>query len=499
MDTDNRDIMIPDVDNEDDQKVDNIYEEASQVTEELYEQPQTENYTGAYEEPQDETYAKAYEQPQTETYGAYEEPQVQTYEETYEQSMRNSYVEDTDHANDEKKGRKKGHFFKKTVAAACIAAVFGCSAGAGFGFINSRLSDGENESDKKQDTAVNYSIPATVVASNSASVVSDVADVVDSVMPSVVSISCTTKVNYSTWPGYYTVQEVPSSGSGIIIGENDSELLIVTNNHVVEDSTSVSVSFIDEEVCEATVKGTDASVDIAVVSVDKSKLKKETAEKIKLATIGDSEKLRVGETAIAIGNAMGYGQSVTLGCVSALNREVTIENVTYTAIQTDAAINPGNSGGALVNAKGELIGINSAKLASTQVEGIGYAIPISKVMPIIQALMNKEYVPESERGYLGITGKTVTEQIRQMYDAPYGVIISVVEDTPVDKAGLVDYDIITKIDGVEMRTVEELIDYIGSKKTGDEVEITYQRLINGRFKEDKVNVVLDKRPDDLNQ
>ncbi len=421
------------------------------------------------------------------------------YSYTPQYEMNVSAQEEDEEVEDETQEKKKGHFFRKLAAVACLAAVCGCCGGLGFSLVHNYLTDKQPESEKKEETAANYSIPATVVSSNSSIVVSDVADVVDVVMPSVVSISCKTKMNYSTWPGYYTVQEVPSSGSGIIIGENDDELLIVTNNHVVEDATEVSVSFIDDEVCEATVKGTDASVDIAVVSVDKDKIKKETAEKIKLAAIGDSDKLRVGETAIAIGNAMGYGQSVTLGCVSALNREVTIENVTYTAIQTDAAINPGNSGGALVNAKGELIGINSAKLASTQVEGIGYAIPISKVMPIIEALMKKEFVPESEKGYLGITGKTVTEQIRQMYDAPYGVIISVVEGTPVDKAGLVDYDIITKIDGIEMKTIEELIDYIGSKKKGDEVEITYERIVRGRFEEDTVKVVLDKRPADFDE
>ena len=293
--------------------------------------------------------------------------------------------------------------------------------------------------------------------------------------------------------------EVPSSGSGIIVGENDTELLIVTNNHVVEATTSLKVSFIDDEVVDASVKGTDADTDLAVISIPLDTIPDATREKIKIATLGDSDKLKVGQGVIAIGNALGYGQSVTVGYISAVNREVRVsENSTRVLLQTDAAINPGNSGGALVNMNGEVIGINAAKYSSTDVEGIGYAIPISSAQEIMGQLMTRktgQLVEESKRGYLGIQGTTVGEEAAKTFDMPKGVYVyKLLEDGAAAQTDLREKDIITKVDGQSVHNMTELQELLAYYAAGDEVELTVQTQEDGKYVERKVVVTLKPLP-----
>ena len=307
---------------------------------------------------------------------------------------------------------------------------------------------------------------------------SDVAVVVENVMPSVVSITNLTvqEVQSFFFGGQTYTQEYENSGSGIIIGQNEDELLIVSNNHVVAESTTLTVTFVDGESVEAQIKGTDAGIDLAVIAVPMKDIKASTQESIKVATIGDSDALHVGEQTIAIGNALGYGQSVTSGIVSALDRS--IDGFDTTLIQTDAAINPGNSGGALLNAKGEVIGINTVKMNADAVEGMGYAIPITDVREVMDELMNRETrtkVPENMRGALGISGANVDETISQLYNMPVGVCISeVFEDTGADKAGLPIGGIITALDGVKVNSLEDLQELLMYYRVGEKVSLTVQ-------------------------
>ena len=294
-------------------------------------------------------------------------------------------------------------------------------------------------------------------------------------------------------------QEVPSesAGSGIIIGQNDSELLVVTNNHVVENSETLTVTFCNDESVEAAVKGTDSARDLAVVAVPLDSIPDDTMKQIKTAVIGDSDSLKVGEPAIAIGNALGYGQSVTTGIISA--KERTIDGYDGDYIQTDAAINPGNSGGALLNINGELIGINSAKISDSTVEGMGFAIPISDVSDIIENLMNKETrtkVDEDEQGYLGIKGYDVNETGAQMYNMPTGVYIAeVTEGGAAEKAGLSKGTIITAFDGSSVSSMDSLKGQMAYYKAGETVTITVQvPENNGEYTESKVEVTLTKAP-----
>lgn len=327
-------------------------------------------------------------------------------------------------------------------------------------------------------------------------VVTDVTDVVDTVMPSVVSIFGTYAVTENFW-GYAIKQEETGSGSGIIVGENDEELLLVTNNHVVADSTSLSVQFIDESTYDAVVKGTDADADLAVIAIKLSDLSAATKSAIRIATLGDSDTLKVGEPAIAIGNALGYGQSVTTGVISALNRDYAVDENgnTQALIQTDAAINPGNSGGALLNVNGEVIGINSNKIAGTKVEGMGYAIPISTAKPIIAELMNKQTrtpVEQNKRGYLGISGLNVDSRVQDMYGIPVGVYISrVYEGTAAQKAGLKKGDIIISCDGETVETMEGLSTLLDSMEAGTSVQIGVMVSVDGGYQERILEVTLD--------
>ena len=314
-------------------------------------------------------------------------------------------------------------------------------------------------------------------------------------MPSVVSITNTSVITQSFW-GQQFQSENQSSGSGIIVGENDSELLVVTNNHVIADSTELKVQFIDGSVADAKVKGTDANMDLAVIAVALDSLSNETISNISIAVLGDSESLKVGEPAIAIGNALGYGQSVTTGVISALNRQIAMSedgSTSGTLIQTDAAINPGNSGGALLNVRGEVVGINSNKIGGSTIEGMGYAIPISNAKPIIEELMNRETkdkVDVAKKGYLGISGLNVTQDVSSMYGMPVGVYIAQVYNGGAANAGMQKGDIITAFDGSSVSTMEDLQGYLEYYEVGETVVVTIQRPEGGEYVEHKLLVTL---------
>lgn len=329
-------------------------------------------------------------------------------------------------------------------------------------------------------------------------VATDVTQVVEDVMPSVVTI--VNNYTYTTnFFGRVYTQDGEASGSGIIIGENDEELLIATNNHVVDSADSLEVTFIDDSTAKAFVKGTDEDMDLAVVAVELNDLDEKTRKSIVIATLGDSDKLKVGEPAIAIGNALGYGQSVTTGVISALNRNIDVEDGSEAEglIQTDAAINPGNSGGALLNMEGKVVGINSNKIGGSIVEGMGYAIPISKALPILDELKVKKTKVEQaqgERGYLGISGRGVSEELSEVYGFPVGVYVyEVYEGTGADFAGLKKGDIITKFDGSSVDSMESLHDLLDYYEAGEKVEITYMRADeSGTYAENKTDLVLCK-------
>ncbi len=333
----------------------------------------------------------------------------------------------------------------------------------------------------------------------------DVSQVVEEAMPAVVAVASTAV--YQTpdfgfgwfFGGGSQSYEVPSSGSGIIIGENDTELLIVTNNHVVQDTVSLKVTFVDDTAVDAAVKGTDPDTDLAVISVPLDQIPQETKEKIAVARLGDSDGLKVGQGVIAIGNALGYGQSVTVGYVSALNREIkTSDGNTRVLLQTDAAINPGNSGGALLNMKGEVIGINAAKYSSTEVEGIGYAIPVSGVQDILDELMNRKTrseVAEEKRGYLGIQGTTVDEDAATAFGMPKGVYVyKILKDGAAADSQLREKDIITKLDGMTVKSMQELQKFLKGYETGETIELLVQRQEDGQYKEIQIPVTLTGLP-----
>ena len=340
-------------------------------------------------------------------------------------------------------------------------------------------------------------VPAanTSTTSGNGIVIEDVSAIVDATLPSVVSITNTQVYQSNSWFGQSQTYEVPSSGSGIIVGQNDSELLIVTNNHVVSDSEGLTVTFADESTADAAIKGTDSEADLAVIAVPLDKISADTKSKIKAATLGDSDALKMGQGVIAIGNALGLGQSVTVGHVSALNREIQVDDMTKTVIQTDAAINPGNSGGALLNSKGEVIGINEAKYADTSVEGVGYAIPISKAKDIIDDLMTrttKIAVSESEQGYLGIQLQNIDESMAKMYGMPQGVYVyKIMEDSAAAGSDLHEKDIITKLDGEKISNYADLAKLLTYYNT---VTLTVQSLVDGSYQEREVQVTLKERP-----
>ena len=333
----------------------------------------------------------------------------------------------------------------------------------------------------------------------------DVSQVVEEAMPAVVAVASTAVYQMPDFGfgwffgGGSQSYEVPSSGSGIIIGENDTELLIVTNNHVVQDTVSLKITFVDDTAVDAVIKGTDTDTDLAVISVPLDKIPQETKEKIAVARLGDSDGLKVGQGVIAIGNALGYGQSVTVGYVSALNREIkTSDGNTRVLLQTDAAINPGNSGGALLNMKGEVIGINAAKYSSTEVEGIGYAIPVSGVQDILDELMNRKTrseVAEEKRGYLGIQGTTVDEDAAAAFGMPKGVYVyKILKDGASADSQLREKDIITKLDGMTVKSMQELQKFLKGYEAGETIELLVQRQEDGQYKEIQIPVTLTGLP-----
>lgn len=441
-----------------------------------------------------------------------------------------------------KQKKQSGGFGKKVLAGLCCGLVFGVFAGIGFlavdtvhdGFTraksafsaivgnssqDSALAEASGSGDAAEDVLLPDSSSDAAEASSGSikqtldnltpqtqteAVVTDVTQVVKAVMPSVVSVS-NTYVQRGTFFGQEYSSEAVSSGSGIIVGENDSELLIVTNYHVVESADTLSVQFVDEEQVQAQIKGTDADKDLAVLAVQLSDIKEDTLNQISIASLGSSDDLTVGEPVIAIGNALGYGQSVTTGVVSALNRPIAVtsqegqtgDSQINTFIQTDAAINPGNSGGALLNTKGEVIGINSNKIGGSTVEGMGYAIPISDAKPIIEELMQKETrlkVDEANKGVLGITGVNVEAQYSEVYGIPMGgYVSSVTDNSGAAAAGLVRGDIITAINGETVETMEELKEEMNYYQAGDVVTLTIMQGSPTGYQSKDVQVTLGKQ------
>lgn len=430
-----------------------------------------------------------------------------------------------------KDGKKRPCFFIRAVRGVACAVLIGSVAGASCygamyaGYINfpiksndsSDLSDEQLSqiareinknylTDTTYDTASTGSTLASVSSGTAASGVNvlDVSGIVEHVISSVVAISGTQTVTsgsygFSFWGNYQQSYEAGVSGSGIIIGANDTELLVVTNAHVVENVNNLKVTFADGSEVDAVIKGMKSDSDLAVVAVKLDDISDSTMSAISIAKLGSSTDVKVGEAAIAIGNAAGYGISVTTGIVSAVDKSLTVDNVVYDdLIQTDAAINPGNSGGALFNAQGEVIGINSVKMSDTKVEGMGYAISIDSVKDIIDDLSTQTTrvaLDNEKRGYLGVSGNSVTSEISQMYGWPEGVLIkSITEGSAAENAGLEINDVITSFDGKEVDSWETLVNMMQYYEVGEQVELTYSRFERGSYVENTVTVTLTEKP-----
>ena len=427
--------------------------------------------------------------------------------------------------------RNQNSFQKKAGATIALAVIFGLVAAVVFQAANFAadrfLNTGKSSVQIKTTDSVDFQETASD-DSTADKVLSDsengtVAAVAQASMPSVVAITTVSVQEIPSFFGYSSRQyKSASTGSGIIVGDNDDELLIATNNHVVDGATTLSVCFIGDDVANAEtetvnagdngdlnvedavsakIKGTDADNDLAVVAVKKSDIPEDTLNQIKIAQIGSSDDLAVGQQVVAIGNALGYGQSVTSGWISALNRTISTDDGTNSTglIQTDAAINPGNSGGALLNMKGELIGINSAKYADSAVEGMGYAIPISKAKPILEELMNRETrekVDSSKKGYLGVSLANLTTEAIEMYNMPTGAFVrSVEDDSPAQEAGICKGDIIVKFDGQKVSDGDDLLDKLQYYKSGEKIEAVIARATNGEYEENTIELILGTRPD----
>lgn len=427
--------------------------------------------------------------------------------------------------------RNQNSFQKKAGTTIALAVIFGLVAAVVFQAANFAadrfLNTGKSlvqikttDSVDLQETASDDSTADKVLSDSENGTVAAVAQ---ASMPSVVAITTVSVQEIPSFFGYSSRQyKSASTGSGIIVGDNDDELLIATNNHVVDGATTLSVCFIGDDVANAEtetvnagdngdlnvedavsakIKGTDADNDLAVVAVKKSDIPEDTLNQIKIAQIGSSDDLAVGQQVVAIGNALGYGQSVTSGWISALNRTISTDDGTNSTglIQTDAAINPGNSGGALLNMKGELIGINSAKYADSAVEGMGYAIPISKAKPILEELMNRETrekVDSSKKGYLGVSLANLTTEAIEMYNMPTGAFVrSVEDDSPAQEAGICKGDIIVKFDGQKVSDGDDLLDKLQYYKSGEKIEAVIARATNGEYEENTIELTLGTRPD----
>lgn len=427
--------------------------------------------------------------------------------------------------------RNQNSFQKKAGTTIALAVIFGLVAAVVFQaanfaadrFLNTGKSSVQIKTTDSVDLQETASDDSTADKVLSDSENGTVAAVAQASMPSVVAITTVSVQEIPSFFGYSSRQyKSASTGSGIIVGDNDDELLIATNNHVVDGATTLSVCFIGNDVANAEtetvnagdngdlnvedavsakIKGTDADNDLAVVAVKKSDIPEDTLNQIKIAQIGSSDDLAVGQQVVAIGNALGYGQSVTSGWISALNRTISTDDGTNSTglIQTDAAINPGNSGGALLNMKGELIGINSAKYADSAVEGMGYAIPISKAKPILEELMNRETrekVDSSKKGYLGVSLANLTTEAIEMYNMPTGAFVRNVEnDSPAQEAGICKGDIIVKFDGQKVSDGDDLLDKLQYYKSGEKIEAVIARATNGEYEENTIELTLGTRPD----
>lgn len=428
------------------------------------------------------------------------------------------------HNNNKKNPKNSKKLAKKIGAITLSAVLFGSVAAGSFQAVNyfspvSKTTNSSSQTSKSNSSSA--SLLKTTTTSDSSNKGSlDVSDITTSAMPSIVAITNKSVQEVQDYfsqfgfggQGQTQTQETESQGSGIIIGKNDTELLMVTNNHVVEGADTLSVCFIDNKVYEANVKGTDAENDLAVIAVPLDSISDDTMSQIAVASIGDSDSLKVGEQVVAIGNALGYGQSVTTGIVSAVNRALSNnssdtqdsnsssdDSSSATYIQTDAAINPGNSGGALLNMNGEVIGINSAKLASTEVEGMGYAIPISRVSDIIDNLMNqttRTKVDSDKQGTIGIKGINVTSDVQEKYNLPEGIYVSeVTSGSAAEKAGITSGSVITKFDGKSVTDIESLQDLLQYYKAGETVELTLQVPNSDSYKEKTVSITLGSKSD----
>ena len=387
---------------------------------------------------------------------------------------------------------KKG-YAKKVALVVGAAVLFGAVGGVtmqGTSYLTGKLL-GKNT---KSTVGTTKTVSNAKLTTSTSTVTSDVSDIVENTLPSIVSITNMSVQEVQNFFGGISQQESESAGSGIIISQNDSELLVVTNNHVVEGSDTLTVTFNDGNSVEAQIKGTDSARDLAVVAVPLDKISDDTMNAIKVATLGDSDSLKVGEPAIAIGNALGYGQSVTTGIVSATRR--TIDGFDGEYIQTDAAINPGNSGGALLNMQGQVIGINSAKLASTEVEGMGYAIPVSTASPIFEDLMNRQTrtkVSSDQAAALGIKGQTVDSSIAEAYGIPQGVYVAEVEKgSTAEKAGITSGSVITKFDGTSVKSMDDLKSQLEYYAAGETVDLVVKIADNGSYVEKSLTITRDK-------
>ncbi len=384
---------------------------------------------------------------------------------------------------------------KKLIKLIAGAAVFGIVAGSTFQGVELISRNMWKTQAEEESSASSVKLNTTnVLAGEQDSGTDDVAGIAEQVLPSIVAIDVTARTTEQTLFGPQ-VSEGTGSASGIIIAEKNGKMYIATNNHVVEDATKVTIIFHDESKAEAVVKGTDSSSDLAVVEVDTAKLSADTKKNIKIAAIGDSDATKVGERAIAIGNALGYGTSVTVGYVSAKDREIGGEDTSSVKlIQTDAAINPGNSGGALVNSRGEVIGINSAKFASEQIEGMGFAIPMKVAEPILEDLMNQKKVEQSEQAWLGISGRDVTSEYTENYGIPEGIYVAEVTDgSPAQKAGIRQGYVITALNGKEIKTMAQLQEKLAQCRAGQKGVITVQVSDNGSYNKKELTVTFGKK------
>ena len=406
--------------------------------------------------------------------------------------------------------RKKNSWARKAAGITAAAVLFGTVAGGvmtGVNYVGARLTglaDITATAPAETEGTTTAQVPETSAASNNGSTtavstVTDVSSIAEKAMPSLVAINDTMTVEQNNFFGMPQTYQAQSSGSGIVVGQNDTELLIATNNHVVSGATDMKVTFTDSTQVAAAVKGTDSATDLAIIAVKLSDIPSDTMSKIKVATLGNSDNVKVGQQVIAIGNALGYGQSLTVGYISALDREITDENgIQHTYIQTDAAINPGNSGGALLDLNGNVIGINAAKNASTEVEGMGFAIPISKAQEILNNLMTKktrEAVDESAQGYLGIQGTNIDANASKEYGMPVGIYVyKIVEGGAAANSDLKEKDIITKFDGQSVTNMEELKQMLTYYEGGSTVSLTVQSLVNGSYVEHEVQITLGTKP-----